>query len=121
MNTKEWLAQLQVGDTVVVRTNGIGFKDSLDTVAKRTPSGRIYLTKSDTQYNPNGTSRGTKEDYHGSRIVMPTEKLLYDIKKDQVYRRVIRLVTGKIEWQNLSLEQLEQALITLQQLEEEQA
>lgn len=119
MNTKEWLAQLQVGDTVVVRSNGIGMRDYLDTVSKRTPSGRIYLTKSDTQYSPNGTSRGTKEVYHGSRIIMPTEKLLHDIKKDQVYRRVIRLVTGKIEWQNLSLEQLEQALITLQQLEEE--
>jgi len=121
MTNKEWLAQLQVGDTVIVRQSGIGSSDKVDKVAKITPSGRVHLENSSTQYNSNGTARGVKDTYFNTYLMMPTDKLLYNIKKEQTYKKVHRLVMTTIEWQELSLEQLEEALEFLQQYEEELA
>jgi len=113
--TKEWLKDLKVGDMVVVNTSGVGMRLRTAIVEKKTPSGRITLSNGYT-YNPDGNVRGVKDSYFHSYILEPTDKVLNEIYQYGLYKKVHRLVMNKIEWQELSIEELEKALELLSPL-----
>lgn len=108
MENKDWISMLKVGDQVATRVSNNTHK--VTTVEKITPTGRIK-TANGYQFNNNGRQIGESEHFH-VYLKELTPEVKWTIKK-----KALLYKCEKINFAELTLEQLESVLKVVEESE----
>jgi len=102
MSSEEWIKNLKVGDKVVVATGSYGRR--ITTVTKITPKGFINI-ESGQQFTQDGHQRGG-DTWHRAYLSELTDAVRLEFKKNSLVQKC-----KEINFEKLSIEQLEQILL----------
>jgi len=106
-DNKAWLDSLTTGDEVIVTSR---YGDSLTTVAKRTPTGRIVVNYggSTKDFNPNGSERSSGDSYHRSYLAYPTRA-----RKEKIEHGHLAARLGAVNWRKQPIDKLRKIIALL--------
>ncbi len=85
---------VKVGDKVIYHPSGSCARKSIATISKITPTGRIKISGSMTQYDATGREMGNTRAWSSTRISEATEELIQEIEQQIVIDNCLRRISS---------------------------
>lgn len=104
---------VNVGDKVLYRGGSpLNYVEEIREVTKITPTGRIRISRCDSQFDKYGREMGGG-DWYSYSIVIPTEEDIERVKKNNAIKKAVSLC-GEVNKKNITYEQAEKLIEILE-------